>query len=175
MKVRIALFAALLGCLAAVAGEIVIIQPAEKDPRAIHEQSRSERELGRTMDKARSHAGTGSQTPIVIDDNTGTRLLDRSEQSIRDAQDYLRPGSGVSGSGANSTTVILRSAPPGETEKLRSKARSYIASDNPARPGKNCSEVVNTVGTIGEGSSSDRNIVVNVSEKGNSSVNVDCK
>ena len=40
----------------------------------------------------------------------------------------LRSGSGASGT--EGTTIILRAAPPSETEKLRQKARSYVAPAN---------------------------------------------
>lgn len=173
MKVRIAMFAAFLGCLAAYAGEIVIIQPAEKDTRSTREPTRSERELGRTMDKARQYGGTGSAAPIVIDEASGSRPLDKAEQSIRDAQDYLRSGSGSAGmSGMGGTTVILRAVPPSETEKLRQKARSYVAPENAGRT-VTCGEVSNTVGTIGGLAGNER--TSSVSEKGNSAVNVNCK
>lgn len=172
MKVRIAVFATLLGCLAAYAGEIVIIQPAEKDPRAVREPTRSERELGRTMDKARQHGGSGGAVPLVIDESAGPRPQDKTEQAIREAQDYLRSGAGPSGMSGMSgtTTIILRAAPTSETEKLRQKARSYNP-DSTARS-KNCAESANTVGSIGNGASADRS---NVSETGNSVVSTGCK
>ena len=172
MKVRIVSFAALLGCLCAYAGEIVIIQPAEKGSRNEREPSRTEREVGRTSDKARQYAaGKGGATPVVIEEGAPTRPLDRNEQSIRDAQDYLRSGSGASGK--ESTTIILRAAPPSETEKLRQKARSYIAPANAPRTGKNCGDASISVGTIGEGVGAEHS--ANVVEKGNSAVNVNCK
>ena len=172
MKVRIVLFAALLGCLHAYAGEIVIIQPAEKATRNEREPTRTEREVGRTSDKARQYAtGKGGSTPVVIEEGAPARALDKNEQSIRDAQDYLRSGSGASG--RDDTTIILRSAPPSETEKLRQKARSYVAPANAPRTGRNCGDVSISVGTIGEGPGAERS--ANVVEKGNSAVSVNCK
>lgn len=173
MKVRIAIYATLLGCLAAQAGEIVIIQPAEKDPRSVREPTRSERELGRTMDKARNYGGTGGGLPVIIDETAGPRPQDRTEDAIREAQDYLRSGAGPSGMSGmgGTTTIILRAAPTSETEKLRQKARSYSPPDNASR-GKNCPESANTVGSIGDGASADRS---SVSEKGNSVVSTGCK
>lgn len=171
MKVRLAVSAALLGCLAAYAGEIVIIQPAEKDTRSVREPTRSERELARTMGKARQQAGTGGTT-VIVGEEASRRSLDNAEQSIHDAQDYLRPGGGTGNHSApGDAAVILRATPQSDTERLRQKARSYIA-DNPARSGKTC-EVVNTVGTIGEGSGAERS--TNVIEKGNSAVIVNCR
>ena len=70
------------------------------------------------------------------------------------------------------TTIILRAAPPSETEKLRQKARNYLAPESAVRGGKNC-EVANTVGTIGEGVGTEHSS--NVIEKGNSAVIVNCK
>jgi len=173
MRDRIFAVATLLGCFAAFAGEIVIVQPAEKDSRSVREQTRSERELDRTMDKARRYGGGAASTPVFIDETGDSRLRDHTDQSIRDAQDYLRPGSGEDGmSGTGGTTIILRAAPPSETEKLRQKARSYLAPESAARGGKNC-EVANTVGTIGEGVGTEHSS--NVIEKGNSAVIVNCK
>lgn len=171
MKARIAVSAALLGCLAAYAGEIVIVQPAaEKDARSVREPTRSERELGRTTGKARGYAGTGGTT-VIVGEGT-SRAAENAEHSIQDAQDYLRPGGGAAGSsGTGGTTVILRATPQSDTEKLRQKARSYVA-ENPARSGKVC-EVANTVGTVGDGGSADRGS--SVIEKGNSAVIVNCR
>ena len=172
MKVRIVLVAALFGCLCAYAGEIIIIQPAENSSRNEREPSRSEREVGRTSDKARQYAtGKGGATPVVIEEGAPARPLDRNEQSIRDAQNYLRSGSSTSGT--EGTTIILRSAPPSETEKLRQKARSYIAPATASRTGKNCGEASTSVGMIGEGAGAEHS--ANVVEKGNSAVNVNCK
>lgn len=173
MRARILAVATLLGCLAAYAGEIVIIQSTGKDPRSVREPTRSERELGRTMDKARQYGGTGGAVPVIIDETGEVRSLDKTEQSIRDAQDYVRPGGGADGmAGMGGTTIILRAAPPSETEKLRQKARSYAAPDA-ARSGKTCAGAANTVGTIGEGVGTEQSS--NVSEKGNSTVNPNCK
>lgn len=172
MKVRIVSFAALFGCLCAYAGEIIIIQPAEKSSRTEREPSRTEREVERTSDKARKYAtGKEGSAPVVIEEGAPARPLDRNEQSIRDAQDYLRSGSGASGT--EGTTIILRGAPPSETEKLRQKARSYIAPANAPRTGRNCGEASTSVGMIGEGAGAEHG--ANVVEKGNSAVNVNCK
>lgn len=175
MKVRIVIFAAFLGCLAAYAGEIVIIQPVEKDSHSVRESTRSERGLDRTMGKARQHAGTGGAVPVVIDETSGSSSLDKTEQSIRDAQDYLRPSSGASGMSGmgGATTIILRAAPPSETEKARQKARSYVAPENAGRAVTTCGEVANTVGTIGGATGGER--TSSVIEKGNSAVVVNCR
>lgn len=169
MTVRTALLVALLGCLPAYAGEIVIIQSPDSS-RSVREPSRSERELGRTMDKARQHV-TGGAAPVVIDDSTGTRLQDSTEQSIRDAQDYLRPATGSATPDTGGTTVILRAAPT-ETEKVRQKARSYVVPEAGSKTVATC-EVGNTVGTIGGVAGNER--TTNVIEKGNSAVIVHCK
>ena len=168
MKLRIASLAVSLGCLSAYAGEIVIIRPADDGARSVREQSRSERELGRTMDKARDHAGTANG-PVIIDDRTGSRAAQNAEQAIRDAEDYLRPGSGAATApNSGGTTVILRTAPT-EPERLRQKARSYNAPDGGGRATTLCGEVANTVGTIGN------ERATTVIEKGNSVVIVNCK
>lgn len=173
MKARIVSLAALVGCLSVYAGEIIFVQPTtEKDARSTREPSRTERELERTQSKARAYSGATGGTPVVIDENSLARPLDRTEQSIRDAQDYLRPGTGAASTGSGGTTVILRAAPQSETEKLRQKARGYIAPESAARVGK-CGEVTNSVGTIGDGANAERS--VNVIEKGNSAVVVNCK
>lgn len=174
MRARILAVATLLGCLAAYAGEIVIIQQsAEKDARSVREPTRSERELGRTMDKARHYGGTGGAAPVIINETGEARPLDKTEQSIRDAQDYIRPGGGAEGmAGMGGTTIILRAVPPSETDKLRQKARSYATPDA-ARSSKTCAGAANTVGTIGEGVGTEQSS--NVSEKGNSTVNPNCK
>ncbi|OHC65393.1 MAG: hypothetical protein A2040_02695 [Rhodocyclales bacterium GWA2_65_19] len=172
MKVRIVSFAALLGCLCAYAGEIIIVLPAEKGSRNEREPTRTEREVSRTSDKARQYAtGKGGATTVVIEEGAPARPLDKNEQSIRDAQDYLRSGSGASGT--EGTTIILRAAPPSETEKLRQKARSYVAPANTPRTDRNCGEASTSVGMIGEGAGAEHS--ANVVEKGNSAVNVNCK
>lgn len=173
MKVRIAMFAALLGCFHAHAGEIIIVQPAERNPRTVREPTRSEHELGRSMDQARQYGGKSSSTAVIVEDGTPTRPLDKTEQSIRDAQNYLQGSEAPGAAGTEGTTIILRAAPPSEAERLRQKARSYAAPATAARSGRNCGEVSTQVGMIGEGPGAERS--ANVSEKGNSAVNVNCK
>lgn len=171
MKVRIAACAALFGSLCVQAGEIVIVVPAETSARSEREPTRSERELGRTMDKARQYGGKGGAAPVVIEEGAPARPFDKTEQSIRDAQGYLRPGAETPAT--DGVTIILRSAPTSETEKLRQKARAQIAPSNPSRSATPCTNSVNTVGTIGEGAGAERS--AHVVEKGNSAVNTQCK
>lgn len=172
MKDRLFAIAILLGCFPAFGGEILIVQPAETGARSVREPTRSERDLDRTMDKARRYGGRGSSGAVVIDETGDSRLLDRADQSIQDAQDYLRPSSGAAGmQETGGTTIILHATPPTEPEKLRQKARSFIAPEA-VRSGKNC-EVTNAVGMIGEGAGAEQS--GNVIEKGNSAVIVRCK
>jgi hypothetical protein len=170
VKIRIAAGAALLGCLCAQAGEIVIVAPAETS-RGEREPTRSERELGRTIDKARQYGGKGGPPPLVIEEGAPPGAFDKTEQSIRDAQHYLRSG-GEAPATEGTTTIILRSAPLGDAEKLRQKARAQVAPPHPSRNAAPCASGMNTVGVIGEGASAERS---NVVEKGNSAVNTQCK
>ena len=173
MKVRTVMLVALIGCLSAVAGEIVILQPMENAGNE-KEPPRGERDLGRTMDKARQYSGRSSATTVIIDEAGPARSIDKTEKSIRDAQDYLRPGrDAATSTSADSTTIILRAAPQGEAERQRQKARSYVAPANTAHAGRDCGQAVTSVGMIGEGTGAERS--VNVVEKGNSAVNVNCK
>lgn len=164
------------GCLvaaAAVAGEIVILQPAPDDGR-----SRNARESDRAMDKARQHAGkagSGMTTIIVGDEPTQRRSIDRTKEAAQDAgqeaRDYLRP---VPADGsAEAGTVILRTAPVRESERLQQRARSYVvpaSSTNSAAGRKDCvSAVGNQIGMIGEGAGATRG---SVHERGSSSVEV---
>lgn len=172
MKGRSLIVAALLGSLPALGGEIVFTQPGQSQqgtakPRS--EPSRSEREVDRTLEKARQKVGRGSGIPV---EEAAPRPLDKAEQAIREAQDYLRPG-GEAPTGMEGTTVILKNAQPSDAERARLKARGYIA---PAAAGKgthNCGEAATAVGMIGEGPGAERS--ANVFEKGNSSVNTQCK
>lgn len=178
MRKRLVCLAAMIGCLPALAGEIIILQPGETatTPRSGREPSRSERELGRTMEDARQHAGRSSgSTVVIIDSGKPTRGIDRAEQSMREAQDYLRPGGGgASTMNAGDTAVIINSAPASDAERMRSKARSYIAPEG-GRGVTKCGEVTNQVGMIGDGGPTGRNTSVSANEKGNMAVIVNCK
>lgn len=169
MSVRVGVWAILAGCLSAQAGEIVIVQPTAAPPAA--RETRTEKELGRTLDRARQSAGKSSGTTVIVEENGNERPLDRTERSMRDARDYLRPGGDAQS--ADNATVILRAAPPSEAERMRQKARSYVTPPGGARTGKNCAEATTQVGMIGEGAGAERS--ANVIEKGNYSVTTGCK
>jgi hypothetical protein len=172
MKGRFFITAAVLGSLPAFGGEIVFTQPGQPQqaPQSAkpREPSRSERELDRTLDKARQRAGTSSG---IVEGGVPSRPLNKAEQAVQEAQDYLRPGG--DGAGTETTTVILKNAPPSDAEKARLKARGYIAPATAGKAGHNCSEAATAVGMIGEGPGAERS--TNVFEKGNSSVNTQCK
>lgn len=173
MRARASMMALLLGCLPAVAGEIIIgPAPAPQQQAAPRERepSRSERELGRSLGKARDYAGTGG-TAVVVDDGKSPRPLDKTERAMRDAQEHLRSGGDTSASGTDGT-VTLRAAPLSDAERARLKARAYATGEAP-RTTRNCSEAATQVGMIGEGAGAAKS--GNVVEKGNSAVNVNCR
>lgn len=161
MKVRIATFATLYACALGQAGEIVIIQPASNE-------TRNEKSLGRTMDKARREGGKPA-APLVVEDG----MVDRgnnAERSSRDAQDYLRQPVHPSPVDEN-TTIILRNAPLTEADKLRKKAAAYAQPNGLSATNRACGEVSLSVGTIGDKTVIERN----VNERGNSVVDVNCR
>jgi hypothetical protein len=165
-----------LGCLYAAvvgAGEILILQPAPGDG-----QSRNARESERAMDNARQHAGKAGagMTTIILGDEPGQkRNLDRSKEAAQDAsqdaREYLRPTPGDRSD--DGTTVILRTAPVRESDRLQQRARSYVTPNAPSAANavvvrKDCVSNVSTqIGMIGEGSGATRG---NVLERGTSSV-----
>ncbi|CAG0954259.1 hypothetical protein RHDC4_00287 [Rhodocyclaceae bacterium] len=172
MKGRLLVVAALLGSLPALGGEIVFTQPGQQQQAPAQQQrepSRSERELDRAIDKARQKAGKSSSG--TAEGGASQRPPNKAEQASQEAQDYLRPGGEAAGT--ETTTVILRNAPPSDAEKARLKARGYIAPANAGKPGYNCGEAATAVGMIGEGPGAERS--ANVFEKGNASVNTQCK
>lgn len=169
MKDRIVCWAFLIGCFSAHAGEIVFTQPGPAAPAP--RETRSEKELGRTLEQARQYAGKSSGGTVIVDEKGKERLLDRTEQSMREARDYQRQGADAQG--VENTTVILRAAPPSEAERMRQKARSYANPQAASKSGKNCSEASTQVGMIGEGAGAERS--ANVVEKGNYSVTPGCK
>lgn len=170
--VRMLIWSGCLVAAAAGAGEILILQPAPGEG-----QSRTARESERAMESARQHAGkSGSgMTTIILGDDAGQRRnLDRTKEAAQDAaqeaREYLRPVP-TDGSG-EATTVILRSAPVRESERLQQRARSYVVPANsPTAAGRrDCtSSVGNQIGMIGEGTGATRG---NVLERGTSSVEV---
>lgn len=176
MRTRLVCLAAMIGCLPALAGEIIIVQPGDTTSRSGREPSRSERELGRTMEDARQHAGRGSgSTVVIIDSGKPTRGIDRAEQSMREAQDYLRPGGGTAATtNSGDTAIIINSAPASDAERMRSKARSYVT-EGAGRSVPKCGEVTNQVGMIGDGGGTGRNTSISANEKGNMAVIVNCK
>lgn len=152
------------GCLYAAAvpaGEIIIVDPAaQKTPAE------------RAKDKARQEAGRskGDPTIIVIDDGGKKKGADAAEASLQDARDYVRPAP-ADPAAAGGTTIILRSAPQSDAEKAKLRARSYTA-PAPVVGSKDCrNTTVTQVGTIGDAPATTTVVV----EKGNSSVNVQCK
>ncbi len=161
MKPYLVALALLLGISFARAGEIVIIQPAGKE-------SRSERNAERSAETARQYQGKRKEMPILIEDGAQD-VGSGAQRASREAQDYLRGAPAEE----EKTTIILRNAPPGEAEKARQKAAAYVQPGATANRNRNCSEVSLSVGTIGDKPVSDRNVTVN--EKGNTSVNVNCR
>lgn len=156
-----------LHSLSAAGGEILILQPASQDGI-----SRNERESERAMDKARQQAGkTGKGVTTIIlsdDDVEKRRSAARAEEASQDARDYLRPSpSGMSGEGA---TVILRSVPLSESERMQQRARTYVVPPPAPVARKDCSaNAANQLGMIGEGQGATRSGTV--SERGSSNVN----
>jgi hypothetical protein len=103
-----------------------------------------------------------------------SRPSDRAKEAAREvgeeAREYLRPSAEGTVDG---TTVILRSAPPRESERLQQRARSYIAPGG-AQARKDCVVTVGSqVGTIGEGAGAARS--GSVLETGTSNVNSQAK
>lgn len=146
----------------AEAGEI-IIQPASN-------QTRTEKEASRSATSARQRLD-GQKAPVVIEDGT----LDggsRAQRSSQDAQEYLRSSGGQAPSDEK-TTIILRSVPLSDSEKSRQRAASYVQPSGSSATQRACGDVSLTVGSIGDKTTVDRNVVVN--ERGNSAVNVNCK
>lgn len=163
MRPCLAVFASFFVCACALSGEI-IIQPAGQG-------TRNEKALDRTMDKARQHAGKQA-APVVIENG----MVDRgnnAERSSRDAQDYLRPAVSQPQTDEN-LTIILRNAPPSESEKSRQKAAAYLQPSGSSSTSR-CGEVALTVGTIGDQTVVDRNVKTSVTERGNSAINVNCR
>lgn len=163
MRLCIAAFVTLFAGALAQAGEIVIIQPANKE-------TRSERDLGKSMDKARQHAGKQA-APLFVEDG----VLDRgnnADRSSRDAQEYLRP-TNTQHSGDENTNIILRSVPLSESEKARQKAAIFVQPAASSATNRACGDVSISVGTIGDKTVVGRNVDVN--ERGNSAVNVNCR
>ena len=164
MKKGIAVFAALFVCLLAQAGEIVILQSESQE-------TRNEKNLDRTMDKARQNAGKQA-APLVIEDG----VLDRggnAERSSRDAQEYLRSADSPKGSGDEKTTIIFRSVPLTESEKSRQKAAAFVPPSGSSVSNRACGDASLTIGTVGDKTVIER--TTNVNERGNSSVNVNCR
>lgn len=162
MKYLLTAFAILLWVSAAQAGEIIIIQPTGQE-------SRSERNAARSAEKARVNQGQATG-PLLIEDGT----LDTgsgAQRANREAQDYLRSNTEQAPRGDEGTTVILRSAPLSDAEKSRQKAASYLQPGNTPAKKSVCRDDALLLGTIGDKSANERT----VNEKGNSSVNVNCK
>lgn len=161
MELRIAAIATLSFCALTQAGEIVIIQPANNE-------TRNEKNLGRSMDKARQQSGKQA-APLVVEDG----ILDRgnnAERSSRDAQDYLRQPTQQRPDDEN-TTIILRNAPLSDAERARLKATAYAQPAGSSTTNRACGDVSLSVGTIGDKTVIERN----VNERGNSAVNVNCR
>jgi hypothetical protein len=94
------------------------------------------------------------------------RNREASQDASDDARDYLRTAP-ADGYGDGGGTVILRTAPVRESERLQQRARSYIA-PNAAPTRRDCSSNVSSqIGVIGEGPGATRG---NVLERGTSSV-----
>jgi hypothetical protein len=163
VRLRIAAFATLSFCALSFAGEIVIIQPESKE-------TRSEKDLGRTMDKARQHSGKKA-APLVVEEGVLERG-NNAERSSRDAQEYLR-STVPQNPGDENTTIILRSAPLTESEKARQKAAAFVQPPGSSATNRACGDVTLSVGTIGDKPVIDRN--ANVNGRGNSAVNVNCR
>jgi hypothetical protein len=149
-------------CAAALAGEIVILQPAQPDPH-----NRNDRNSDYVRGQARQQAGkggAGGMTTIVVGDEA-IQKRDRNQENSQDLADdaasYLRPPQ--AGAAPDGTVIILRAAPPTANERLQQKARSYVV-----QGGRECaSNVGSSIGTIGEGPGAQRG---NVLEKGTSNV-----
>ena len=154
---------ALLGPLAAGAGEIVILQPGG-DATGV------ERAATRSATEAR-HYQNGTEAPLLIEE--GTVVRNEAERASDDAQYYLRESSEGEPFAGDGTTIILRAVPPGEAERLRQRARALVAP--PAQPNRvrQCTEVANSVGMVGEGAGAQRSN--SVIESGGSAVNLNCK
>ena len=165
MNYQLVMFALLLGFSLARAGEIIILQPQGKE-------SRSERNAARTSETARRNLGKSGADAVVIEDG----VLDAgsgAQRASREARDYLRSND-TSAPGDERTTIILRNAPPGDAEKSRQKAAAYVQPGNTAtRNQPNCGDVTLSVGTIGDRATPDRKVTI--TEKGNTSVNLNCR
>lgn len=159
--------AALLAGGMALAGEILILQPAPSSSG-----NRNEEAARQLNDRARQQAGQAVPgTAYVLDPSgAGAVPVDQADQLRQNARDYLDPHPvGTAGDG---TQVILRAAPLSEAERLRLKSRTYAA--EPAKPtGRNCGAVSNQVGVIGEGAGAQQS--ENVIEKGGAAVNPQCR
>lgn len=163
MNLRMVMFAPLFLFSLAEAGEIVIVQPASSE-------TRNERNLGRTMDKARQNSGKQA-APLVVEDG----VLDRgnnAERSSRDAQEYLRPAASQN-TGHENTTIILRSAPLTDAEKSRQKAAAFTQPAGSSAVNRACGDVSLSVGMIGDEAVVQRN--PNVNQRGNSVVDTSCR
>ena len=163
MKLRMTVFAPLFISVFAQAGEIVIIQPASNE-------TQSEKNIDRTMDKARQRSGKQAG-PLVIEDG----VLDRgsnAERSGRDAQEYLRP-SPLQNQSEEGTTIILRNAPLTDSEKARQKAAGFVHPSGSSATNRACGDVSLSIGMVGDKAVVERN--TNVNERGNSAVNVNCR
>ena len=161
---RVLMVASLIGCLSAGAGEIIIIQP--EDPS----KTRSERNLDRSMSKARQQAGV-EQPVTVIEEGSQPGTAEQAGEMLRGARS--RRGAGADNpDSSDNTVIIMRAAPPPTgAEKAVSKARGYAGTKD--RMGRNCGEVATSVGTIGEGEGATQS--AKVIEKGNSAVNPNCR
>lgn len=163
MILRMAMLAPLFLSTLAQAGEIVIVQPAGNE-------TRNERNLGRTMDRARQNSGKQA-APLVVEDG----VLDRgtnAERSSRDAQEYLRPAASQN-SGHENTTIILRNVPLTDAEKARQKAAAFSQPAGAPAANRACGDVSLSVGMIGDEAVIQRN--ANVNQRGNSVVDTSCR
>lgn len=157
-------FASLVLCALAQAGEIVILQP-------LSGETGNEKNLDRTVDRARQRAGKQA-APLVVED----AVLDRgsnAERSSREAREYSLRQAPPQNSGEEGTTVILRSAPISDAEKARQKAVSFVPPGASSLPSRACGDVSLSIGTIGDKAVTERS--ANVNERGNSAVNVNCR
>lgn len=163
MILRMAMFAPLFVSTLVQAGEIVIVQPAGNE-------TRNERNLGRTMDKARQNSGKQA-APLIVEDG----VLDRgnnAERSSREAQEYLRPAASPN-SGRENTTIILRNVPLTDAEKARQKAAVFTQPAGAPAVNRACGDVSLSVGMIGDDTVIQRN--ANVNQRGNSVVDTSCR
>lgn len=163
MILRKAIFAPLFLFSLAQAGEIVIVQPAGNE-------TRNERNLGRTLDKARQNSGKQA-APLIVEEG----VLDRgsnAERSSRDAQEYLRPAASQH-PGHENTTIILRNAPLTDAEKARQKAAVFAQPAGASAVNRACGDVSLSVGMIGDEAVIQRNASVN--QRGNSVVDTSCR